>query len=90
MRRAAVVGVGMTSFGRYFKRSLRDLAGEAVRAELDDAGMINSEVQAAYIGNSVADAGESQVPNAKVGLAENAGDWVGEDTAAGTVHILAV
>lgn len=54
MRRVAVAGVGMTRFGRYFDRSLRDLAGEAARAAVEDAGMPSSEIQAAYVGNSVA------------------------------------
>jgi acetyl-CoA acetyltransferase len=48
-----VAGVGMTAFGRS-GASLRELAGEAVRAALADAGLEVGDVQAAYVGNAVA------------------------------------
>ncbi|MBN2446300.1 MAG: thiolase domain-containing protein, partial [Phycisphaerae bacterium] len=38
MRQTEIIGVGMTSFGQQADRSLRDLAGEAALAALDDAG----------------------------------------------------
>ncbi len=34
------------------------------------------------------DAGERQVPNARIALAHNAGGWIGEDPAVSAVHIL--
>ncbi|MFL5657714.1 MAG: thiolase family protein [Ktedonobacteraceae bacterium] len=54
MRRVRVVGAGMTRFGKYLERDLRDLAEEAVRNAVQDAGLDLKEVEAAYVGNSVA------------------------------------
>jgi acetyl-CoA acyltransferase len=48
-----VAGAGMTRFAKS-GRSLRDLAGEAVSAALEDAGAGVDDVQAAYVGNAVA------------------------------------
>ena len=48
-----VAGVGMTRFAKS-ERSLRDLAGEAVRAALEDAGVGVEMIEAAYVGNAVA------------------------------------
>jgi acetyl-CoA acetyltransferase len=50
---AIVAGVGMTRFARS-RRTLRDLAAEAVRAALDDAGLEVGAIDAAYVGNAVA------------------------------------
>jgi acetyl-CoA acyltransferase len=50
---ALVAGAGMTRFAKS-PHSLRDLAGEAVRAALADAGVGVGDVQAAYVGNAVA------------------------------------
>ena len=44
----------MTRFGKYLERGLRDLAEEAVRNAVEDAGLDIQEIQAAYVGNSVA------------------------------------
>src|SRR5437773_6716359 len=54
MQQVRVVGVGMTRFGKYLGRDLRDLAEEAVYNTIKDAGLDLKEVQAAYVGNSVA------------------------------------
>ena len=48
-----VAGVGMTRFAKT-DRSLRDLAGEAVGAALQDAGVGVDAIEAAYVGNAVA------------------------------------
>lgn len=48
---AAVVGVGMTPFGKFPNRSLTDLAREAMMAALKDAGMLPRQVEAAFVGN---------------------------------------
>jgi acetyl-CoA acetyltransferase len=53
MGSAIVAGAGMTRFAKT-PRSLRDLAGEAVRAALDDAGVEVGAIDAAYVGNAVA------------------------------------
>ncbi len=44
----------MTRFGKYLDRGLRDLAEEAVRNVVEDAGLNSKEINAAYVGNSVA------------------------------------
>src|SRR3989440_8623255 len=54
MQKVRVVGVGMTRFGKYLDRDLRDLAEEAVHNTIKDAGLDLKEVEAAYVGNSVA------------------------------------
>jgi acetyl-CoA acyltransferase len=48
-----VAGAGMTRFAKS-GRSLRDLAGEAVRASLEDAGVGVDALDAAYVGNGAA------------------------------------
>lgn len=47
------MGAGMTRFAKS-DRSLRDLAGEAVRAACEDAGLAPTGLEAAYVGNAVA------------------------------------
>jgi acetyl-CoA acyltransferase len=44
----------MTRFGKYLDRGLRDLAEEAVRNAVQDAGLDIQEIHAAYVSNSVA------------------------------------
>ncbi|MFL5591787.1 MAG: thiolase family protein [Ktedonobacteraceae bacterium] len=54
MQKVRVVGAGMSKFGKFMNRGLRDLAEEAVRNAIEDAGIDKKEVRAAYVGNSVA------------------------------------
>src|SRR5712691_1288675 len=54
MQKVRVVGAGMTRFGKYLDRGMRDLAEEAVRNALQDAGLDIQEIRAAYVSNSVA------------------------------------
>jgi acetyl-CoA acyltransferase len=54
MRNVAVVGAGMTRFGKYIDRGLKDLSREAVDAALERAGMDKSQIEAAVVGNAVA------------------------------------
>ena len=54
MQKVRVAGVGMTRFGKYPGRDLRDLAEEAVRNTVQDAGLDLKDVEAAYVGSSVA------------------------------------
>jgi len=49
-----ICGVGMTRFGKYQDRSLKELGREAVTAALADAGVEAGALQAAYVGNSFA------------------------------------
>ena len=54
MRDVAVVGAGMTKFGKFLDRSMKDLAAEAVRGALDSAGIDKSKLEAAVVGNATA------------------------------------
>ena len=54
MRDVVVLSVGMTRFGKFPERSLKDLCGEAVRAALGHAGINKKDIQAAYVSNSMA------------------------------------
>lgn len=54
MREVAIVGAGMTRFGKYLDRSMKDLGREAVEAALKSAGIDKSAIQAAVVGNAMA------------------------------------
>jgi len=54
VRDVAIVGAGMTRFGKYLDRSLKDLTREAVQAALDCAGMDKAIPQVAIVGNAAA------------------------------------
>lgn len=52
MTQVFVAGVGMTRFGRHLDKSVYELATEAVRAALQDAGASEADVQALYWGGA--------------------------------------
>jgi len=52
----ALVGLGMTPFGRYPDRSLKDLGSEAVAQALADAGLGTDAIDIAFVANAVAGA----------------------------------
>ena len=54
MRQVAVVGAGMTRFGKHQDRSMKDLAREAVENALRTAGIEKEAIEAATVGNAVA------------------------------------
>src|SRR5437016_11878398 len=54
MQKVRVAGAGMSKFGKFLERGLRDLAEEAVRNTLEDTGIDVREINAAYVSNSVA------------------------------------
>jgi acetyl-CoA acetyltransferase len=54
MRDVAIVGAGMTHFGKYLDRGLKDLAAEAVGGALAAAGIEGSALQVAVVGNAAA------------------------------------
>ena len=54
MRDVAVIGAGMTDFGKFLDRSMKDLTREAVQGALDSAGLDKSKLQAAIVGNATA------------------------------------
>jgi len=51
MREVAVIGVGMTPFGRFPDKTIFDLGREAVVDALDDSGLAMKDVQALYAGS---------------------------------------
>ena len=51
---AYVAGVGMTRFGKQMDKTLKGLAGEAIKLALADAGIDKSALQAAWMGNAAA------------------------------------
>lgn len=54
MRQVRIVGVGITSFGKFLDRSLRSLATEAVGGAFSDAGISPDQVDAVFSGNAAA------------------------------------
>ncbi|MDE3094913.1 MAG: thiolase family protein [Chloroflexota bacterium] len=54
MRRVAVAGAGMTRFGKWMDKSLKDLGREAVDAAMKDAGVDKPQIEAAIVGNATA------------------------------------
>jgi acetyl-CoA acetyltransferase len=60
MRQVAVVGVGVTKFGKH-ERTCAELFAEAAVDALADAGLRPRQVQGLYVGNVVGEAGEHQL-----------------------------
>ncbi|HYM16726.1 MAG TPA: thiolase family protein [Dehalococcoidia bacterium] len=54
MRRVAVVGAGMTPFGKSMDKTLKDLGRVAVEAAMKDAGVDKPQIEAAIVGNATA------------------------------------
>src|SRR6266568_9544942 len=54
MQKVRVVGAGMTRFGKFLDKGLRELAEEAVSNTIEDAGIDIKDIQTAYVANSVA------------------------------------
>ena len=53
MRKVAVVGAGMTRFGKHIDRNLKDLGREAVEAAMKEAGVDKPQIEAAIVGNAM-------------------------------------
>ena len=53
MREVAVLGVGMTKFGKFIGTGLKDLGRTACLAALKDANVSPKEIQVGYCGNAV-------------------------------------
>lgn len=70
MREVAIIGIGQTPVSEHWDKSLLDLAGEAVFAALEDAGLPSAE--ALYAGNMLAGGLEKQNH-----LGALIADWVG-------------
>ncbi len=71
MREVAVVGIGQVPVGEHWDRSLVELAGEAVRSALEDAGI--ERVDSLYVGNMLSAIGDAPQMN----LAAQIADWCG-------------
>jgi acetyl-CoA acyltransferase len=54
VRDVAVIGAGMTRFGKFLERSMKDLAREAVEEALKTAGVEQQAIEAALVGNAMA------------------------------------
>ena len=54
MREVKVIGVGMTQFGKFLDRGLKNLGGEAIREALADAAIPQGQLEAAFVGNAMA------------------------------------
>ncbi len=54
MRQVAIIGAGMTKFGKFLDRGLKDLGREAVDEALKSAGVDKSAIEAAVVGNATA------------------------------------
>lgn len=70
MREVLVIGVGQTSVGEHWEKSLRELAGEAAFLALQDASV--SQVEAIYVGNML-----SGQTSRQENLGAMVADWVG-------------
>lgn len=47
-----IVGVGMTKFGKYLDRGIKDMTGEALDLALRDCGLTLADIEAAWFSNS--------------------------------------
>jgi acetyl-CoA acetyltransferase len=54
MREVAVIGAGMTRFGKHINRSMKDLAREAIENALNSSGVNKNALEAAAVGNAMA------------------------------------
>jgi acetyl-CoA acetyltransferase len=52
MREVYIIGAGMTPFGKHMDRNMKSLAAEAVHAALEHAGIEQTELQMAVVGNA--------------------------------------
>ena len=51
---AYITGLGMTHFGKHLDQGLKAIGGSAIRQAIDDAGIQDSQIEAAYVGNAAA------------------------------------
>ncbi|MBC8330925.1 MAG: thiolase domain-containing protein [Anaerolineae bacterium] len=70
MRKVAIIGIGQTPVAEHWTKSLKELAGEAIFAALEDADM--PSVEALYVGNMLSGLLEQQEH-----LGAWLADWVG-------------
>ena len=51
MNRVGIIGVGLTAFGEFWDKGLRDLIVEAGTAAIHDAGIEGADIDAGYVGS---------------------------------------
>jgi acetyl-CoA C-acetyltransferase len=61
MREVSIIGVGLTDIGEHWDKSIRDLAGDSVKAALHDAGIERKQIGALYVSNMIAGQVSSQM-----------------------------
>lgn len=71
MREVAVIGIGQTKIDEHWDKSLRELAGEAALAAMDEAQV--SHVDSIYVGNMLSD-----ISNLQAHLGSMVADWIGQ------------
>lgn len=52
MRDVAIIGVGMTRFGKYPDKGIKDLVRESTEDAIKDAGIHKRDIEAAYVGSA--------------------------------------
>jgi acetyl-CoA acetyltransferase len=52
MRDVAIIGAGMTRFGKFPDKGIKELVSESVREAINDAGIEKSDIEAAYVGSA--------------------------------------
>ena len=70
MRKVAILGIGQTTIGEHWDKSLREIGGEAAFAAMRDAGL--DKVDALYVGNMLSPLIDSQNQ-----LGTFLADWIG-------------
>lgn len=70
MRKVAIIGIGQTSVSEHWEKSLRELAGDAIFAALNDAGV--ESIDSLFVGNML-----SGSLNHQDNLGVYIADWVG-------------
>ncbi len=70
MRAVAVIGIGQTKVDEHWNKSLRELAGDAVLAALQDSGI--NQVESLFVGNMMSGSANHQQQ-----LGAYIADWVG-------------
>ena len=70
MQKVAVIGIGQTKVEEQWEKSLRDLAGEASLAALEDSGL--PTVEGIYVGNMMSGSANNQMQ-----LGAYLSDWIG-------------
>lgn len=70
MQKVAVIGIGCTKIGEHWDKSLRELAGDAILAAMNDAGL--EHFDGLYVGNMM-----SSAANEQQHLGTYIADWVG-------------